>query len=216
MELYSFFNSSASYRVRIALNLKELDTEYIGVNIRNKENLQQDYVEKHNPVGLVPALVDGNLHLGQSLAIIDYLDGKYPERLQLLPQDNLEKRARILEFISLIACEIHPLNNLRVLRYLQNDLKLSEEQKNQWYHHWIKEGLSAAERLLNKYGAGEQWCFGDTPTLADCYLIPQIANAERMKCDLSAYSRLMAITKHALQHPAFIKASPQNQADFIA
>lgn len=214
LKLYSFFNSSASYRVRIALNLKGIDTEYVGVNIRQKANLEQDYVQQHNPAGLVPALSDGDFNLGQSLAILDYLDSKYPQ-VQLLPRDNLEQRARILEFISLIACEIHPINNLRVLRYLQDELNVSEAQKTQWYHHWVKEGLTAAELLLQKYGDNDQWCFGDKPTLADCYLIPQLANAERMKCDLSAYPRLMAIAKNAAVHPAFIKAAPQNQPDFI-
>ncbi|MCP1772731.1 maleylacetoacetate isomerase [Neisseria perflava] len=211
MKLYSFFNSSASYRVRIALNLKGLDADIEGINIRNGSQSAAPYTDV-NPVGLVPALDDDGFQLGQSLAIIDYLDRKQPEPL-LIP-DEPKLRARVLEFSYLIACEIHPLNNLRTLRYLQADLGLSDAQKNQWYAHWIADGLAKAEELVKRHGGGD-WCFGNRPTLADCCLIPQLANAQRMKCDLSPYPLLNAIADKARQHPAFIKAAPENQPDVI-
>ncbi|STZ77147.1 maleylacetoacetate isomerase [Bergeriella denitrificans] len=212
MKLYGFFNSSASYRVRIALNLKGIDAEHAGVNIRSGAHRDEAYTGI-NPAALVPALDDDGFRLGQSLAIIDYLDRKYPQP-QLIP-DEPQLRARVWEFSTLIACDLHPLNNLRVLRYLQQDLGLDEAQKNQWYAHWISDGLSKAETLLRQHGGGA-WCFGDAPTLADCCLIPQLANARRMQCDLSPYPTLTRIEAHALAHPAFRSAAPEHQPDFSA
>lgn len=213
MKLYSFFNSSTSYRVRIALALKGVDYSYEGVNIRTQENRDLDYITNINPSAAVPAIDDDGFCLGQSLAIIDYLDQRYPET-RLIPLET-ELRARVLEFSSVISSDIHPINNLRVLRYLQHDLKLTDEQKSKWYEHWVEDGLAMAERLVLAYRTG-QWCFGDTPTLADCCLIPQLANAERMGCDLSHFPTLLSIYKQAVTHPAFQQAEPKAQPDFIA
>lgn len=213
MKLYSFFNSSTSYRVRIALALKGLEYDYEGVNIRVQANRDADYIANINPSAAVPAFEDDGFVLGQSLAIIDYLDQRYPDPL-LIPLEP-ELRARVLEFSSVISCDIHPINNLRVLRYLQEELQITDEQKKQWYHHWVNDGLAMAERLLEAHAQGE-WCFGETPTLADCCLIPQLANAERMGCDLSPFPRLLRVYKHAVAHPAFQKAEPKKQPDFIA
>jgi len=213
MQLYSFFNSSTSYRVRIALALKGLAFDTIAVNIRVGEHRAQPYVDEVNASAVVPALVDGDVSLGQSLAIIDYLDAKYPQA-RLVPQD-VEARARVLELSMLISCDIHPVNNLRILKYLQGPLGLSAEQKDAWYRHWVAEGMAGVERLLVKYGHGA-WCFGDTPTLADVCLIPQIANAQRMGCDLSPYPRAMAVFALAETHPAFLAAAPSRQPDYSA
>lgn len=214
MELYSFFNSSTSYRVRIALALKGLDVAYRGVNIRVGEQREAAYVEQVNACASVPAIVEGDFHLGQSLAIIDWLDSQYPEP-RLIPED-VELRARVIELSCAIACDIHPLNNLRVLGYLQQTLKVTPEQKDAWYRHWIDEGMSAVERLLYRSSQqhGGPWAFGAAPTLADCCLIPQVANALRMGCDLTAFTRAMQIYQHASSNPAFIRAEPQHQPDY--
>ncbi len=210
MQLYSFFNSSTSYRVRIALALKGLPYDYEGVDIRKGVHKSDDYIAR-NPSANVPLLVDGDLELGQSLAIIDYLDNKHPEP-RLIPQNALE-RARVLELSYAISCDIHPVNNLRILKYLQGELGVSDEQKTTWYAHWIAEGLSAVERLLVRHGK-EPYCFGDSPTLADVCLVPQIANTLRMKCDVSPYPRTMAVFEHCQQQPAFQQAAPSAQPDF--
>jgi maleylacetoacetate isomerase len=211
MELYSFFNSSAAYRVRIALALKSLDYVTVPVNIRRHEQAQADYLAL-NPGGLVPALKDGDLHLGQSLAIIDYLDAAHPDP-RLIPVDAVE-RARVLELSLLVACDIHPLNNLRVLRYLLRDLGLSEDQKTAWYRHWIAEGLRSVEDLLPASGT-DGFCLGGRVSLADCCLIPQVANAVRTQCDLSPYPRVMRIYEHCNGLPAFQRARPENQPDYL-
>jgi maleylacetoacetate isomerase len=211
MQLYSFFNSSTSYRVRIALALKGLDHDYLPVNIRTLEHRAEDYLAR-NPSGGVPLLCDGEMNLGQSLAIIDYLDAAYPEP-RLIPHETAV-RARVLELSSVIACDIHPVNNLRVLRYLQDVLKVSADQKDAWYRHWIADGMRAVETLLERHGRGP-YCFGDAPTLADCCLVPQIFNAQRMGCDMSAYPRAMAVHGHCEAQPAFQRATPSAQPDFI-
>jgi maleylacetoacetate isomerase len=211
MKLYSFFNSSTSFRVRIALALKGLDYDYAGVNLRGGEQGQPAYREL-SPAGIVPVLVDGDVTLTQSLAIIDYLDHRYPEP-RLLPEDPV-LRARVLEVAQTIACEIHPIDNIRVLKYLTGKLGVSEEAKSAWYAHWVDEGLGAVERLLAKLPAAA-YCFGDTPTLADCCLVPQVANAMRMGCDLSRFTRVLAVHEHCMQQPAFIAAAPQNQPDYV-
>lgn len=213
MQLHSFFNSSTSYRVRIALALKGLSYDTLPVNIRTGEHRDAGYVARVNPSASVPALVDGDFRLGQSLAIIDYLDQLHPAP-QLIPLEP-QCRARVLELAALIACDIHPVNNLRVLRYLDTELKVTPQQKRAWYRHWVAEGMAGVERLLARADTGP-WCFGAAPTLADVCLVPQVANALRMDCDLSAYPRSLAIYEHARHEPAFDAAQPQRQPDYVA
>ncbi|MFJ4056487.1 maleylacetoacetate isomerase [Pseudomonas sp. NPDC089743] len=211
MQLYSFFNSSTSYRVRIALALKGQEVEYHGVNLRAGEQRLAQHLELSR-IGGVPVFVDDNgVALTQSLAIIDYLDALYPQA-PLVPTEPL-LRARVLEVAQLIACDIHPLNNVRVLGYLQRVLEVGLEEKDRWYAHWVAEGLSALEVLLQRHGSGP-YCFGEQPTLADCCLVPQVANAERMGCDLRAYPRVVAVYDHCQAQPAFQRAAPSQQPDF--
>jgi maleylacetoacetate isomerase len=212
LELYSFFNSSTSYRVRIALALKGLEYEYKAVNIRAGDEYQPQYTEV-NPSKGVPVLVDGDLTITQSMAIMQYLDEQYPEP-RLIPEDLINK-TRVLELCNGIACDIHPVNNLRILNYLTNELNVSPEDKALWYQHWIQQGLEATETLLHRYGRGD-FCFGDVPGLADCCLVPQVANALRMKCDLQAFPRVMSAYDRCLQLPAFRQAAPENQPDYMA
>jgi maleylacetoacetate isomerase len=211
MKLYSFFNSSTSFRVRIALALKGLSYDYAGVNLRSGEQGKEMYREL-SPAGIVPVLVDGDLTLTQSLAIIDYLDHRHPEP-RLVPEDPV-LRARVLEIAQTIACEIHPINNIRVLKYLTGELGVNEENKSAWYKHWIDKGLGAVEGLLAKLQVGT-YCVGDAPTLADCCLVPQVANAMRMGCDLSKFTRVLSVYEHCMKQPAFIQAAPQNQPDYV-
>ncbi|MFC5698802.1 maleylacetoacetate isomerase [Pseudomonas sp. GCM10022186] len=212
MQLYSFFNSSTSYRVRIALALKGVAAGYHGVNLRVGEQRSAQHREL-SPVGGVPVMVDDTgVTLTQSLAIVDYLDARYPE-VPLIPREQ-PLRARVLEVANLIACDIHPINNLRVLGYLQQSLGVSAEQKSAWYAHWVAEGLAAVEELLRRHGVGP-YCFGLAPTLADCCLVPQVANAERMGCDLSGYPRVLAVYRHCQGQAAFQQAAPGQQPDFI-
>ncbi|RQR66742.1 maleylacetoacetate isomerase [Burkholderia sp. Bp9126] len=213
MQLHSFFNSSTSYRVRIALALKGVTYDTLPVNIRTGEHRAPDYVAHVNASASVPALVDGDFRLGQSLAIVDYLDRLHPEP-RLIPLEP-RLRARVLELATLVACDIHPVNNLRVLRYLDTELKVTPQQKAAWYRHWIAEGMAGVERLLERADAGP-WCFGDAPTLADVCVVPQVANALRMDCDLRAYPRSLAVVEHASRHPAFDAAQPQRQPDYVA
>lgn len=210
MQLHSFFNSSTSYRVRIALALKGQAYEYKAVDIRKLEHRTDEFIGL-NPSGNVPLLQDGDVELGQSLAIIDYLDTAYPEP-RLIPADPLQ-RARVLEVSYAIACDIHPVNNLRILRYLKDQLGVTEDQKNTWYEHWVAEGLAGVERLLTRHGSAP-YCFGDAPTMADCCLVPQVTNAIRMKCDVTPFPRVMAVYEHCQKQPAFQQAQPSAQPDF--
>jgi len=212
MELHSFFNSSTSYRVRIALALKKLDFDFVPVNIRVLDHKKPEYVAR-NPGASVPLLDDDGFELGQSLAIIDYLDAKYPEP-RLIPQD-LKQRARVLEISNLIACDMHPLNNLRVLRYLVTTLGVSDEAKNGWYHHWVAEGFQSLEKMLERTNS-DKFCVGGQVSLADCCLVPQVANAARMGCNLGAYPRVMAVYEHCNTMEAFQQAAPANQPDYQA
>jgi len=211
MKLYNFFNSSTSYRVRIALALKRVPYDYAAVNLRSGEQGRADYREL-SPAGIVPALIDGDVTLTQSLAIIDYLDLKYPEP-RLIPEKGMA-RARVLEIAQTIACEIHPINNVRVLKYLTGTLGVDEAAKSAWYRHWVDEGLCAVETLLAASPAS-LYSIGDRPTLADCCLVPQVANAMRMGCDLSRFSRIQAVYAHCMAEEAFIQAAPRNQPDYI-
>ena len=210
MDLHTFFNSSASYRVRIILGLKNVQANQVPVNIRVMEHKNDAFV-KQNPSASVPMLDDNGFQLGQSLAIADYLDAKYPQT-RLLPADPA-KRARVLEVANLIACDIHPLNNLRVLKYLTRELGVSEEQKTAWYNHWISEGFTSLEALLERAGS-KNYCFDEQVSLADCCLVPQVANALRMKCDLTPYLRVMAVYEHCNTLPAFQQAAPAKQPDY--
>jgi maleylacetoacetate isomerase len=211
MKLYSFFNSSTSFRVRIALALKGLPYDYVGVNLRGGEQGKNAYREL-SPAGIVPVLVDGDVTLTQSLAIIDYLDHRHPAP-RLLPEDPVQ-RAHVLEIAQTIACEIHPIDNIRVLKYLTGKLGVSEEDKSTWYKHWVDEGLSAVEQLLAR-SPESAFCVGDAPTLADCCLVPQVANAMRIRCDLSRFPRVLAVHEHCMKQPAFVEAAPQNQPDYV-
>jgi maleylacetoacetate isomerase len=213
MQLYSFFNSSTSYRVRIALALKNVAYETVPINIRVLEHRNPEYVNHLNPSACVPLLGDGDFKLGQSMAILDYLDATHPEP-RLIPADPAA-RARVLELSNLISCDMHPVNNLRILKYLQGVLKVTDEQKNAWYRHWVDEGMAAVERLLERHGSGP-YCLGAAPTLADCCLVPQMANALRMGCDLAMYPRAMAVFQHCGAQPAFQQAEPSRQPDYIA
>ncbi len=210
MKLYGYFRSSAAYRVRIALNLKGLAYEHAFIHLQKNMQLQADFV-RLNPQQLVPALQDGDALLTQSLAIMEYLEETHPEP-PLLPKDALG-RARVRSLALAVACEIHPLNNLRVLRYLVRDMQLSEEKKNQWYRHWVETGLQAVEAMLVSDPHTGSFCHGDKPTMADILLVPQIANAKRFGCDLSACPTVTRIGDHCLTVEAFANAAPERQPD---
>lgn len=216
MKLYSYFRSSASYRVRIALNLKGLPFETVSVHlVRNGgEQFSPEY-RSLNPDALVPVLLDEiggeQRALTQSLAIIEYLEETHPIP-PLLPANALD-RAYVRGLALSIACDIHPLNNLRVLRYLVRKLKVSEEDKNAWYRHWCVQGLTAIETTLASDARTGRFCYGDAPTLADCCLVPQVANARRLACDLSAMPTILRINDACLSLDAFARAAPENQPD---
>jgi maleylacetoacetate isomerase/maleylpyruvate isomerase len=205
MKLYNYFRSSASFRVRIALALKDLPYAYLPVHLAKGEHMQPDY-SGIAADGLVPLLeLDDGMRLSQSMAIIEFLDEKYPQPA-LLPADALG-RARVRALAQSIACEVHPINNLRVLKYLTRELKVDEEAKNTWYHHWVRSGLEAFERQLAQAPAS-RFCYGDTPTLADCCLVPQIFNGQRFKTPLDGLPRTMAVFDACMALPAFQVAQP--------
>ncbi|MCC7285715.1 MAG: maleylacetoacetate isomerase [Burkholderiaceae bacterium] len=208
MELYNFFRSSASYRVRIALALKGLAYEYKSVHLTNNEQFKESYASV-SASRLVPLLRDGGHTLTQSLAIIEYLDEVHPQP-PLLPRTTHE-RARVRALALDIACEIHPLNNLRVLRYLVHDLKLAEADKDRWYKHWVETGLEAVERQLAALPG--RYCHGDTPTLADCCLVPQIFNAQRMDCRTDHVPQVMRVFEACMLLPAFAQTQPSQCPD---
>ncbi len=214
MKLYSYFRSSASYRVRIALNLKGLPYELVPVHLlRNGGEQFSNAYRTLSPDAVVPALLqnDASPALVQSLAIMEYLEETYP--LPALLPENPVDRAWCRSIALLIACDIHPLNNLRVLRYLTNELGVSEEEKNRWYRHWCEQGLASVETMLAKDSRVGRYCYGNTPTLADCCLVPQIANAQRLQCDLSGMPTLLRINATCLELEAFHQASPASQPD---
>ena len=211
MRLYSYFRSSASFRVRIALALKGLSYEYVPVHLAKNEHFQEE-LRGTLPAQLVPALVvepeagAPSLSLTQSLAIIEYLDETHPQP-PLLPSDPAG-RARVRSLALDIACEIHPLDNLRVLRYLVTELKVSEDDKNRWYRHWVETGLEAVERQLAGHPSTGRFCHGDRPGLADCVLVPQIFNAQRMDCRLDHVPAVMRVFEACMAEPAFSSAQP--------
>jgi len=212
MQLYSYFRSSASFRVRIALALKGLDYEYVPVHLL-KDGGQQfaGGFQAMNPAALVPVLDDDGSVLTQSLAIIEYLDETRPQP-PLLPQD-AAGRARVRAIALAIACEIHPLNNLRVLGYLSKTLGITEAQRNAWYCHWVETGLAAVEAMLSGDPRTGACCHGDVPTLADVCLVPQIFNAQRFKARLDHVPTVMRIHEHCLTLPAFAESVPALQPD---
>lgn len=212
MELYSYFRSSASYRVRIALALKGLAYDYKAVHLVHAEQLAPAYAAV-SPTRLVPTLVDGEHVIGQSLAIIEYLDEMHPQP-PLLPADAIG-RARVRALAQGIACEIHPLNNLRVLRYLVHEMGASDEAKNAWYRHWVGIGLESIERQLAGEAATGRFCHGETPTLADCTLVPQIFNAQRFDCPLDAMPTVMRVFDACMQLPAFADSHPSRCPDAV-
>ena len=210
MILHDYFRSSAAYRVRIALNLKGLEAERRFVHLRKNEQHAPGYLAV-NPQGLVPALVlDDGTALTQSLAIIEYLEERHPLP-PLLPQ-GAEDRAFVRAIALAIACDIHPLNNLRVLRYLESACGVDEPKRNDWYRHWIDEGFAAIEPQLASR-AGGRYSLGSTPTLADICLVPQVANAGRLKIPMDPYPRIRAINEACLALPAFDRARPAVQPD---
>ena len=208
MELYNYFRSSASYRVRIALALKGLSYDYKSVHLVRNEQTAPAFAAL-SASRLVPTLIDRGAVLTQSMAIIEYLDETHPEP-PLLPKDALG-RARVRALAQDIACEIHPLNNLRVLRYLVNELKLSEEAKDGWYRHWVETGLEVVERQLAAQPA--TYCHGDTPTLADCVLVPQIFNAQRLKCKVDHVPQVMRVFDRCMKLDAFEASCPERCPD---
>lgn len=210
MELYSYFRSSASYRVRIALALKGLAPDYHPVHLVKNEQLGESYAAV-SASRLVPALRDGDAVLTQSIAIIEYLDETHPEP-PLLPRDPVG-RARVRALSLDIACEIHPLNNLRVLRYLVRDLKVTDDDKNRWYKHWIETGLVTVEQQLASQPATGRFCHGDTPTMADCVLVPQIFNAQRFGCRLDHVPTVMRVFEACMALPAFDGTQPSQCPD---
>ncbi len=204
MKLYNYFRSSASFRVRIALAVKGLAYEYLPVHLAKGEQKQPEFAAV-NTEGLVPVLqLDDGQRLTQSMAIIEYLDEAHPEPA-LLPRDAIG-RARVRALSQIVACEIHPLNNLRVLKYLVHELQASEDAKNAWYKHWVRLGLQAYEAHLAEQPG--TYSHGDAPTLADCCLVPQIFNARRFDCDLSGLPRTMAVFDACMKLPAFQQAQP--------
>ena len=208
MELFNYYRSSASFRVRIALALKGLAYDYRPVHLAKNEQFNESYAAV-SAARLVPLLRDGENALTQSLAIIEYLDETHPTP-PLLPGTPAE-RARVRALAMDIACEIHPLNNLRVLRYLVRDLKVSEDDKNRWYRHWVETGLEVVERQLA--ARPSTFCHGEAPTLADCCLVPQIFNARRFDCRLDHVPNVVRVFEACMALPAFEAARPENCPD---
>ena len=212
LKLHSYFRSSASFRVRIALALKGLDYDYLAVHLVRGDHKKPPYADL-SPDSLVPLLQIDGQQLSQSMAIIEYLDEKYPTSA-LLPADALG-RAKVRALAQSVACDIHPLNNLRILKYLTKELNVEDEAKNTWYRHWCREGLLAFERQLSLLPAST-YCYGNTPTLADCCLVPQIFNAQRFDVNFDGLVRTMAAFDACMALPAFQKAQPSACPDFEA
>ena len=212
LKLYHYFRSSTSYRVRVALNYKELDYELIAVNLVKGEQFDPEYL-KLNPQGAVPTLIDDGFVVTQSMAIMDYLNEKYPGKSYY--PDGLEARSFVRRIAQIVSCDIHPVNNLRVLKYLTNELGVEENQKIAWYQKWIHDSFNSVEELLkmNSFHKEGGYCCGETPTIADMCLIPQVYNARRFECDMDQFPLIQAVEDKCLAHPAFIKADPHTQPD---
>jgi maleylpyruvate isomerase len=210
LKLYSFFRSGTSHRLRIALHLKGIPTSYIPVDLRTEEHLGEAFKEI-NPQGFVPALVDESLVLTQSPAIIEWLEEAYPEPA-LLPKD-INQRAYVRALAAIIGCDMHPLNNRRILEHLRKQLGHDETAINAWCATWITDGFNAFEALLKRHQVSGQFCYQDTPGLADVYLIPQVESAKRFKVDLSQWPLIAKIEQNCLALEAFKKAAPTAQID---
>ncbi|MEH1942084.1 MAG: maleylacetoacetate isomerase [Nostoc sp.] len=212
LELYSYYRSTASYRVRIALEIKKIPYLYRSVSkLRKGEPEFTAEYRKINPQKLVPTLIDGKAAITQSLAIVEYLEERYPQPT-LLPLDTLA-RAYTRQIALLIGCDIHPLSIMRVRKYLTSAIGLNHTEKMNWYHHWLGEGLNALEDILINSGFCGSFCYGDKPTIADVFLVPQVYNAERFKYSLDPYPTIRKIHKSCICHPAFIAAQPHLQPD---
>ena len=210
--LYGYFRSSAAFRVRIALNLKGLDVAHASVNLKpGVDGQHEEGYRRLNPQGRVPFYTEDDFQLGQSPAILEYLEDSYPEPA-LLP-DDLRDKAYVRQLSSLIACDIHPLNNLSVLKYIKAEFGADEAGVNKWYSHWITQGFTALETLMTDSGTTGLYCFGDTPTLADVYLVPQIYNARRFDVPLDSFPALVRIDHECMKLKAFQDALPENQSD---
>ncbi|SLJ85040.1 maleylacetoacetate isomerase [Psychrobacter sp. DAB_AL43B] len=210
MELYSYFRSSTSYRTRIAMNLKGLEYDYISVNLAEDKQLEAAF-KAVNPQGLVPVLQVDDLRLYQSPAILEWLEEVYPNH-PLLPKD-AAGRMQVRALSAMIGCDIHPLNNRRILQYLRNELTVGEDEVMAWCNRWISEGFSALEKRLAEDKNRGKFCYGDSPTFADCYLIPQVSSARRFKVDLSLYPNIVEIDTHCRALKAFADADPMMQPD---
>ena len=209
-QLYTFFRSSTSFRLRIALAYKRLNYEPHYVSLPKMEHRMPSYRDI-NPQGLVPLLVEGGRSLIQSMAIIEYLDEVYPDP-PLMPKDPIG-RVYVRSVSQILGCEIHPLNNVRVLKRLKAQFGADEAATNAWYEHWIAEGLSGLEGYLTREGMSGDFCYGNTVTMADICLVPQIFNARRFNCSLDAYPKLLAITDRCMTLDAFRTTEPSTQAD---
>ena len=210
MKIFGYFRSSAAFRLRIAMNFKGLSYDYNLVNLQSGDHLSDDF-KRINPQGRVPAIdIEGNI-LTQSLAIIEYLDEVYPAP-PLLPSDPIGK-AKVRGIAGLIACDIHPLNNLAVLNYLRDQLTAEEEARLAWYRHWVKEGFDGLELILGANVETGQFCFGDTPTVADICLVPQVVNAKRFNCNLARYPKILRIFEECMSLSQFADADPMNQPE---
>lgn len=210
MTLYGYFRSSTSYRTRIAMNLKGVDYDYIAVNLAQDEQLKNEFLAL-NPQGLVPILQADDLLLFQSPAILEWLEEAYPEN-SLLPKD-AAGRMQVRALSAMIGCDIHPLNNRRILQYLRNELSVDEDEVIKWCHRWISEGFAALEKRLVADKTRGKFCYGDCPTFADCYLIPQVSSARRFEVDLNPYPNIVQIDAHCRTLKAFADADPMQQPD---
>lgn len=210
MKLTTYFRSTAAYRIRIALNLKAIEHELLPINLFNNEHHSPEFIE-HNPDGLIPTLDTGDVVISQSMAILEYLEETHPNPA-LLPQTATD-RAFVRGLAQTIVSDMHPLNNLRVYTFLMNEMGVDEKGKMKWYFHWLKQGFTSLEARLAKNSKTGLCCFGDTPSLADICLVPQVFNAVRFEFDLQPYPVIQRINQHCLSLPAFAQARPEVQPD---
>ena len=212
MKVFNYFRSGTSHRLRIVLNLKGLDWDYVAVDLRAEAHFDAAF-KALNPQGFVPTVIDGDLVLTQSPAIIEWLEERFPNP-PLLPAD-VNDRARVRALAAVVGCDIHPLNNRRVLEYLRHTLGCNEAAVLAWCGTWISAGFSALESMLGKDMQRGDFCFGNAPTLADAYLVAQVESARRFKVDLAAYPNICAIDRACARLPAFVQAAPKNQVDAV-